>query len=244
MRIVVLPVEEVHVVRRDDAYAELPAELQSALHDGHLAVVQVDEVVSRRHRDVVARLDGLVQHHLERIVVAEQVLVPFRDALRLVHPPRRNRRGNLARDAGGRAVDPLVVLLEQRVVDPGALVESVDVRLGYQLDEVVVADEVLGVQAEVVALLVLVAAFVVSRRGDVRLASEDRLHVDARQFAVVLLLLGAALVVERLQREQIAVVRYGQGAHAKLARAFHERDDLALSVKQRICRVKMKMDKI
>ena len=68
--------------------------------------------------------------------------------------------------------------------------------------------------------------------------------MDARQVAVVLLLLGAALVVERLERKEIAVVGYGECAHPQLAGAFHERNYLALSVKQGVRRVQVQVYEI
>ena len=85
-------------------------------------------------------------------------------------------------------------------------------------------------QAQVEASLVLVARRVVARRGDVRLAAEDRLYADRRQFAVRLLLLGTALVVEILERVQVPVVGDGERPHAKRAGALDERHDLELPV--------------
>ena len=48
---------------------------------------------------------------------------------------------------------PLVVLLEKLVVDSRVVVVAVDVRLGDEPHEIVVADEVLRVKAQVEALL-------------------------------------------------------------------------------------------
>ncbi len=185
-------------------------------------------VVDRRAGDV--RLRGVVEHHLQVVVVPEEVLVPLRDALRLVHAVCVDGTRNLARDAGGGADQTLMVLFEQVVVDARVVVEAVDVGLGDEANEVVVAGEVLREEDQVVAALVLVARRVVARRGDVRLAAEDGL--DGRQVAVALL--RAALVVERLQGEEVAVVGDRQRGHAPLARAPHERFDAALPVQQGI----------
>ena len=68
--------------------------------------------------------------------------------------------------------------------------------------------------------------------------------MHAREIAVRLLLLRAALVVEALEREEVAVVGDGEGRHAELARLLHERHDLAQPVKKRIGRVEMEMDEI
>ena len=171
-----------------------------------------------------------MEHHLERIVVAEKILVASGDALGLGHVSRVYRAGDLARDAGRRTVQALVVLFEKVPVYARVVVEAVDVGERDELHEIAVAGEVLRVQAQVEAPLVLVARRVVARRGDVRLAAEDRLHADRRQLAVRLLLLGTALVVEILERVQVPVVGDGERPHAKRAGALDERHDLALPV--------------
>ena len=223
--------QSVDVVRGHDLDVELLPQLEHALHDGGLARVETAVVVDRRAGDV--RLRGIVEHHLQVVVVAEEVLVPLRDALRLVHAVRVDGARHFARDAGGGADDPLMVLFEQVVVDARVVVEAVDVGLGDEAHEVVVAGEVLREEDQVVAPLVLVARRVVARGGDVRLAAEDRL--DLRKVAVALR--GAALVVERLQSEQVAVVGDRQRRHPPFARAPHERLDAALPVQEGIGRM-------
>ena len=238
VRIVVGRVEEVDVVRGDDLDVELLPQFEHALHDGGLARVETAVVVNRRAGDV--RLRGVVEHHLQIVVVAEEVLVPLRDALRLVHAVRVDGARHLAGDAGGGANQALMVLFEQVVVDARVVVEAVDVGFGDEAHEVVVAGEVLREEDQVVAAFVLVARRVVARGGDVRLAAEDGL--DGRQVAVALL--GAALVVERLQGEEVAVVGDRQRGHPPLARAPHERLDAALPVQQGIGGMDMKMYKL
>ena len=238
VRVVVGRVQEVDVVRGHDGYVQLRAQLDHPLHDGQLARVQAPMVVDRVARDVL--LDGLVEHHLQRVVVPEEVLVPLRHALGLVHAADVDGGRHLAGDAGGGAHDPLVVLLEEAVVDAGVVVEAVDVRLGDEAHEVVVAREVLREQDQMVALLGLVARGVVAGGRDVRLASEDGL--DGRQVAVALR--GSALVVERLEGEEVAVVGDGERGHFPFAGAPHERRDAALAVEQRIRGVDVKVYEI
>ncbi len=85
MRVVIFLIEEVDVVRGDYADAEFAPELQGALHDAELALVEVPEVVHGALRDFGAGLARLVEHHLEGIIVAEEVLVAASDFLGLVH---------------------------------------------------------------------------------------------------------------------------------------------------------------
>ena len=238
MGIVVVLFEEVDVVRGDDADVELLREFEDALCDELLAV---EYAVGRA---VHLRPDArLVLHYLKGVGAAEAVLVPSCDALGLVHPSRDDRACDLARKAGARYVQPFAVFLEEVRVDARPIVHSVYVRFGDEPDEVVVALDVERVDAEVAARLVPVAGLVV-HVGEVRLAAEDRLYVDVRELAVRLLLLRAALVVERLEREEVAVVRHGQSGHAPLACAPYERHDLALPVEERVRRVEMKMYEI
>ena len=242
--VVVVLVEEVDVVGGNDADAELPAELQHAPDDPELAVVQIGELAARGDRNVVAGLRRAMQHHLERVVVAEKLLVPLRHALGPGHVALVDRMGDLARDARRRAVQPLVVLLQQRVVDSRVVVEAVDMRERHELDEVVVALPVLRVQAEVEAALALVARQVVAGGGDIGLAAENRLYMHAREIPVDLLLRRPTLVVEALEREKVAVVGDGERRHPELARALDERHDLALPVQHRIGGVQMEMDEV
>ena len=234
MGVVVLRVEEVDVVGGDNADPEPLPQLQRALDHLELARVEVGELELRRGRHVWPRLHRLVEHHLERVVVAEEVAVPGRGTFRGGRVVRGERLRHLAGDAGRGAHQPLVVALEEPLVDARTVVEAVDAGLGDQLDEVVVAGQVLRVQAEVVAELALVAAEVVAGGGDVGLAAEDGLDRGAGELAVDLVLLRPALVVEALEREQVAVVGDGKRLHAQPPRLLHERHDLALPVEQRI----------
>ena len=132
---------------------------------------------------------------------------------------------------------PLVVLLKKLVVDSRVVVVAVDVRLRDKPHEIVVADEVFRVKAQVEALLLqflvlaeeLVALAVVVVY-DVRLYAEDRLYA-----------LLPRLVVEGLRGKHVAVVRDGKRGHAERLRLGDERHDAALPVEQRISGVKVEM---
>ena len=75
----------------------------------------------------------------------------------------------------------------------------------------------------------------------IRLATKNRLHVNAREIAVGLLLLRTALVVKGLERKEITMVGHGQGRHPELTRLLHERHKLTLTIQQGIGRVQVKM---
>ena len=245
VRVVVLLLEEVDVVRRNDADAELLSERDYGVCNVALAGVELVELVDGRRGNLLTialALPGRMQHHLERIVVAEELLVPKRDLLGLLRIVAALERrvevvGDLPRDTGRRAVKPLVVLLKKLVVDSRVVVVAVDVRLRDEPHEIVVADEVLRVKAQVEALLLqflvlaeeLVALAVVVVY-DVRLYAEDRLYA-----------LLPRLVVERLRGKHVAVVRDGKRGHAERLRLGDERHDAALPVKQGVSRMQVEM---
>ncbi len=131
-----------------------------------------------------------------------------------------------------------MVLFEEGEIDARAGVEAVYVRLGNKAHEVVVASDILGVQAQVEAALGFIARAVVARGSDIRLAAEDGLY--GRQLGEFLLFCSAG-IVKGLEREEVAVVGDGDGARAGAARTHHKRRYLALPVKERVCCVKMKM---
>ena len=92
MRIVVFSIKEVNVVRGDYSDIQLLRNLDYALCD-YLLTVVYSLRCTVHHRPHL----GLVLHHLKREIVAEKVLVPFRDALRLVHASAVYRLCDLAR---------------------------------------------------------------------------------------------------------------------------------------------------
>ena len=227
MRIVVVAVEEVNVVGGDYADGKFFSEFQHPVDDALLSRIEIAEIGDRpgRQRFLAGnRLGALplaarVQHHLQRIIVAEKIFVPKGDALGLVHPSIVDGGGDFACDARRRAVQPFVVFLQQRMVDTSVVVKAVDVRFGNKLDEIVVAGQVLGVQTEVESPLGFVAGFIVAGGSNVHFAAENRLYP-----------LLAALVIERFEREKVAVVGDGERVHPQFFRLGDERLYLALSV--------------
>ena len=80
---------------------------------------------------------------------------------------------------------------------------------------------------------------------DVCFASQYRLDGPfSESFSVHVLVCGTAFIVEFLKRKKVAVVRHGQRGHAKHPRPLDERPDAALSVKERVARVKMQVDEV
>ena len=89
--------------------------------------------------------------------------------------------GHLALQAGREADDPLAVGAQELLVHARLVVEPVQEPGGHDLDQVVVADEVLGQQDQMEALLVLPVGHVV---GDVDFAADDGLDAVLLGFEV------------------------------------------------------------
>ena len=176
-------------------------------------------------------VDALVLHLEEEVAGAEDVPIGrgrLAGALRLL---RAEPRRHLALQAGAQADEPLRVPGQQLLVDPRLVVEPLRVAGGDQLDEVVVAGEVLGEEHEVVVGLPGRAAPLATAAGrDVDLAAEDRLDPPFPR-----------LVVEHHAREQVAVLGDGEGRHAGLLGMLHHFADAACAVEQRVLRVEVEV---
>ena len=157
---------------------------------------------------------GLVKHHLEVVILAEDALVPLDRLVGSVHISRQDAAGNLAGDAGGGADEALVVFLDHLVAHARlAVIHPLDVAGGDYLHQVLVALVVLGQQDEVVVFAVLVILEVmVVMLGYVGLAAQDRLDIGVF----------LADVEELLHTIHVAVVRDCQTRHLELVRTGEE----------------------
>ena len=129
---------------------------------------------AHRIRTAVARPlvgDGVVLD-LDVVVVAEDVEVVLEHLAGLGLPFFQDRLEHLALEAARRGHQPRAVLAERVAVDPGLVVEPVGVAHRRELDQVLVALEVLGQQHLVVPRPV--AGVGHARRRDVELAPDDR----------------------------------------------------------------------
>jgi hypothetical protein len=144
---------------------------------------------------------------LEVVVLGpEEVAVPGRGAPGLLHVAGADQPRHLGGQAGREADQPLVVALEQLAIEPRLVVEALGVRLGRQLDQVLVAGQVAREQDQVVGARVDLGALVEARvGGDVRLDADDRLDAGV-----------LAGVVEVDRGVQDAVVGEGQRRRALL----------------------------
>ena len=202
-------VEEVGVVCADELDAVLACQLDEHGVDLllHFVCLAVGYLIGVGH---------FVALQLEVVVVAPDVVEPSDGLFGACQVAACYLPGHFAADAGGADDESLVELGQVLVVGARPHVEAVDPRARDELDEVVVAGQVLGQHDEVPARLVLLSAFVhvlVAAACHVHLAAEDGLEgLQPLLLAVLVHLL--AVVVQVLYAEHVAVVGEGQAAHA------------------------------
>ena len=185
---------------------------------GHQRDARLPGDASTSSRFTTRLLGDAVVLQLEvEAVRAEELAVVQRARLRASAVlPVEDGRGDVAGQAGAQGDEPLVVALEELVVDARLVVEAFGVPEGGEREEVAVARRVAGEQDEVVVTRALLAARLLQARAGrhVELGADDGL--DA---------LLPAFLVEREGAEHVAVVGEGEARHAELLRPADERVD-------------------
>ena len=170
----------------------------------------------------------------EEPVLAEDVAVLARDVpgeLPVVH---LERLGDLAAEARRQPDQAGAVLREVVAVDPRLVVVAVEVGVGREAAQVLVALPVLGEEDQVEGLAVGLALLVGHRpAGDVRLDADDRL--DA---------LGLRRLVERHGPVERPVVGQRQRIHPLLGRRVHDVRDPSQPVEEAEFGVDMEMREV
>ena len=167
-------------------------------------------------------------------VLAEDVAVLAGHLPRELPVVHLERLGDLAAQAGGQPDQSGAVLGEVLAVDPRLVVVAVEMGVGREPAQVLVAGPVLGEQDQVEGLAVGLALLVEHRpAGDVRLDPEDRL--DARVLR---------RLVEGDGAVQRAVVGQGEGIHARVRRRVHELGDPAEAVEETELRVDVEVREV
>ncbi|KAF5035124.1 hypothetical protein DSECCO2_588920 [anaerobic digester metagenome] len=139
---------------------------------------------------------------------------------------------DLALEAGGQGNEALAVFAEQFLVHARLVVEALGVAAGHELEQVVVADHVLGEQHQMVARG-LGLAVETAARGDVDLAADDGLEPR---------LLG--VVVKNERAVEVAVVGDGRGGRAEGGGGLDEVADADGPVEEAVFGVAVQVDEI
>jgi hypothetical protein len=169
------------------------------------------------------------------VAFAEDLGIETRFLRRGIGLPLDDEAGDLACETGAARDDPLVMLLDELVVDPRLVVEALHVARGHEPDEVRVSRCILGDHHEVMILVArLRAGFdVAGIRCDVEFAAYER--IDA-----VL----PAGVVEFQGAEHVPVVGEGEVLHPELDGPGHQFVHGGRSVEETVIRVIVEMYEI
>ena len=217
-----------------------------------VGVVCVGQIVcviggNQREAEVRGHLDELRVHlilgrdamalHLEVVAIAEDALELLRDRPGSVGLSLNDRPGHRCRQTTRSRDQPLVSAPQEIHVDPGLVVEPLEIPLRDEVHQVPVAGLVHrqqqqvadGVEAIGGALPPLLLEATPTR--DIDLAADDRL--DA---------VGPRLLVELDGSEEIAVIRLGHGRHVHGLGALEERVVLDRPVEQRVLGMKMQVN--
>ena len=212
-----------------------------------VALAEVVGVAGRheRHAELLGDRDGpfrallldveaVVLNFDEEVIPSEHVRVPAGEPGRLVHLVFQDQRAELARRAAAQADDPLVVLLQQLLVDPRAIVEAFEEGERGELDEVPEAGLVLGEEGEVVARFAdpLGVAVGAVAGGDVGLVADDRLDTH-----------GGRLAVQLDGSVKVAVVGQSDRVHTELLDVPDQLGDAAGAVQEAVVTVAVEVDK-
>ena len=174
----------------------------------------------------------LVEHHLQVIVIAKDLLVPLDGGIGAGGVACDDRPRHLSRQTGGAAYKVCGVLLYDLVRDAGAVVETLYVRGGHYLHQILVAVVVLGQQDQVIVFAVLLVVDAVVILGNVHLATHYGL--DLREFL--------GYVQEVLHAVHIAVVRDGQARHSQFRSPLEELGNIGHSIQDGVLGMDVKMD--
>ena len=217
MGVVVLAVEEMHVIGGDQAQAEFLAQLR------------------QRGVDLALLLQAVIVHLQEEIFRPEDLPVSGGDVPRFrVVVVLMKRHGHFALEAAAQGDEPFCVLRQMFAVNPRLVIHPFQLAQGNELHQVLVALLVFRQQREMERGVPGRGRFLFEERArrHVNLAPDDRL--DPRLFRGL---------VELHRAIHHAVIGDRHRRHVELLRLFHQVGNAHRAVEGGVFRVKVEMDK-
>ena len=231
LRVGVRRLDVVDVVRGDERYAELPAELRNLFVEVRLAHTVVGN-------------DALILHLEVEVALAEDGLVELRPALRFIGHPALERLADDSAHACRGGDESRTERAQQLFVDARFVVEACGLCLGDHRHEVAVADLVLSEEQQVIERG-LALAREARVGGEVDLAAEDGPH-GRTGGTRVLVVLGCVArcgsLVELDRPEHDAMIGERDRVHTERVRAIEQSPDLGVAVEYRILGVRVQVD--
>lgn len=151
----------------------------------------------------------------------------------LIHVLGQNGAGNFARDAGRKADQTFGVAAQQILVHARLVVKTVQKTVADQLDQIVIAELVLGQEDQVMASFTRLRSFVRVIMADVDLAAEYGLDAEV---------LAGSVKIGRA--EHVAVIGDGAGGHTVILGAGAEILDADRAVQKTVFGMTMQMHEI
>jgi len=209
--------EIVAVVRRDQGQRQAPCDLHEPLIDGLLF------------------RDSVFHNFQEEVALAEQFPILRCGALSRFILAAKQKTRNLSVQTRAQGNETFMMLGQQRLVDPGAVIETLQISRRGQLHQVSVALKVLRQQDQMAGGLAGSVSALVKTAcgGNVGFASDDRL--DA---------VSVGCLIEADGAEHVPVIGQGDRRHLVFLRRFEQRIEPDRSVEKTELRMDMQMDKV
>ncbi|MBA7631797.1 hypothetical protein ES703_39333 [subsurface metagenome] len=110
-----------------------------------------------------------------KIKIAKYPLVPLCRLFGILKSSVQNQPGNLARQTAGKSNQPILVLLQKFFIHPWPVVKALKMRLGYELDKVLVAGVIFSEENEMIMVSVSYIAARATSWRKVNLTADDGL---------------------------------------------------------------------
>ncbi len=111
-----------------------------------------------------------------KVEIAKYLPIPLCRLFGVLKSSLQNQPRYLSRQAAGERNQTIVVLLQKFSVHSRPVIEALKVRLGYELDKVLVAGIIFGQENEMIVVSISYIASGATSRGDVYLTADDGLY--------------------------------------------------------------------
>ena len=168
----------------------------------------------------------------EEVIFAKKLPIPSDLVLGCFVVPIRKENGYLGGRATRKADQALPMFLEQFLIDPRTVMETLEMGARYQLEQIPVSGVVLGNQHQVIGGTFVGGAVAATSVSDVKFTTDDRFDAGV-----------LALGVEIDHAVEGTVVRDAHGIHAQFSSAAHQIGDTADAVEHTVFGMRVQMGK-
>ena len=168
MRLRILRIQKMHIVRGNHLDPQLLAHTQNLRVTPHLIIVNLRSLLGRFCR---------MPHHLQVIILPHQILVPQGSRLRPLDIPGHNLLANLTSQTSRRNNQPLVMLLQQSLINTRTIIIPIHERRRAKLDQIQIPFQILGQNNQMFSRTVHRLLLIIQRHpGHVGLHPQNRFY--------------------------------------------------------------------